>query len=87
MGRPWRGPYADYAKLILRVSHNLGANPGVCLLAVQAGSHDFDAGFSPMQNFLKRAGVDTSQVILADGRGGDPAGRATPTAVTQILRY
>ena len=80
-------PYADYAKLILKVSHNLGANLGVCLLAVQVGSHDCEAGFPPMQNFLKRAGVDTNQVILADGRGGDPADRATPVAVTQILRY
>ena len=26
-------------------------------------------------------------VALADGRGGDPADRATPLAVTQILRY
>lgn len=80
-------PYADYAKLILKVSHNLGANLGVCLLAVQAGSHDCDDGFAPLREFLQRAGVDTDQVALADGRGGDPVDRATPLAVTQILRY
>jgi len=80
-------PYADYAKLILKVSHNLGANLGVCLLAVHVGSHDCDAGFPPMHSFLRLAGVDTNQIILADGRGGDPADRATPLAVTQILRY
>jgi D-alanyl-D-alanine carboxypeptidase/D-alanyl-D-alanine-endopeptidase (penicillin-binding protein 4) len=80
-------PYADYAKLILKVSHNLGANLGVCLLAVRAGQTDCAAGFAPMNAFLTQAGVDVSQLALADGRGGDPVDRATPTAVTQILRY
>lgn len=80
-------PYADYAKLILKVSHNLGANLGVCLLAVHAGSHDCADGFAPLRAFLQRAGVDIDQVALADGRGGDPVDRATPIAVIQILRY
>jgi D-alanyl-D-alanine carboxypeptidase/D-alanyl-D-alanine-endopeptidase (penicillin-binding protein 4) len=80
-------PYADYAKLILKVSHNLGANLGVCLLAVQAGSNDCDAGFAPLRTFLTGAGVDLDGVYLADGRGGDPVDRATPVAVTQILAY
>jgi serine-type D-Ala-D-Ala carboxypeptidase/endopeptidase (penicillin-binding protein 4) len=80
-------PYSEYAKLILKVSHNLGANLAVCLLAVRAGQTDCAAGFAPMRVFLEQAGVDVSQVALADGRGGDPIDRATPTAVTQILRY
>jgi D-alanyl-D-alanine carboxypeptidase/D-alanyl-D-alanine-endopeptidase (penicillin-binding protein 4) len=80
-------PYRDYAKLILKVSHNLGANLGVCLLAVRAGSPDCSAGIPVIRAFLQRAGVTVSQVVLNDGRGGDPADRATPLAVTQILRY
>ena len=80
-------PYADYAKLILKVSHNLGANLGVCLLAVALKEKDCDAGFASMRSFFARAGVDLEQVAFADGRGGDPADRATPTAVAQILRY
>jgi D-alanyl-D-alanine carboxypeptidase/D-alanyl-D-alanine-endopeptidase (penicillin-binding protein 4) len=80
-------PYADYAKLILKVSHNLGANLGLCLLAVHAGQSDCDAGFRAMRAFLRRAGVPLEQVALADGRGGDPVDRASPLAVTQILRY
>ena len=80
-------PYADYAKLILKVSHNLGANLGVCLLAVQIGETDCDAGFGPMSEFLTDAGVDLTQVVLNDGRGGDPADRATPVSLTQILRF
>jgi serine-type D-Ala-D-Ala carboxypeptidase/endopeptidase (penicillin-binding protein 4) len=80
-------PYRDYAQLILKVSHNLGANLGVCLLAAQAGSSDCSAGFPVIRRFLEKAGVAVDQVMLDDGRGGDPADRATPLAVTQILRY
>jgi serine-type D-Ala-D-Ala carboxypeptidase/endopeptidase (penicillin-binding protein 4) len=79
--------YAGYAKLILKVSHNLGANLGVCLLAVRAGSSDCNDGFPPLSAFLTHAGVDVHQVALADGRGGDPVDRATPVAVSQMLRY
>ena len=80
-------PYREFAKLILKVSHNLGANLGVCLLAVREGSRDCADGFPAMRSFLTQAGVDTSQLALSDGRGGDPADRATPVAVTQMLRY
>jgi D-alanyl-D-alanine carboxypeptidase/D-alanyl-D-alanine-endopeptidase (penicillin-binding protein 4) len=80
-------PYADFAKLILKVSHNLGANLGVCLLAVHAGETDCDAGFASLRAFLDQAGVAVDEVALGDGRGGDPVDRASPTAITQVLRY
>jgi D-alanyl-D-alanine carboxypeptidase/D-alanyl-D-alanine-endopeptidase (penicillin-binding protein 4) len=59
----------------------------VCLLAVQIGETDCDAGFGPMSEFLTDAGVDLTEVVLNDGRGGDPADRATPVSLTQILRF
>jgi D-alanyl-D-alanine carboxypeptidase/D-alanyl-D-alanine-endopeptidase (penicillin-binding protein 4) len=71
----------------LKVSHNLGANLSVCLMAVANGSHDCFAGFAVRKAFLERAGVDTAQVQLLDGRGGNPVDRATPTAEVQILEY
>ncbi len=80
-------PYRDYARLILKVSHNLGANLAVCLLAVHAGEQDCSAGFGPLNAFLEQAGVDVSQVVLGDGRGGEPADQFTPMAVDQLLRY
>jgi D-alanyl-D-alanine carboxypeptidase/D-alanyl-D-alanine-endopeptidase (penicillin-binding protein 4) len=40
-----------------------------------------------LRRSLSEAGVDTSQIQLADGRGGDPVDRATPTALHQILRH
>ncbi|MFD8982170.1 D-alanyl-D-alanine carboxypeptidase, partial [Streptomyces sp. NPDC059564] len=80
-------PYAQYAKLILKVSHNLGANLDMCLLAVTAGSRQCMDGFPVLARFLDRAGVDRHQAELLDGRGGNPADRATPRAVVQMLTY
>ncbi len=79
--------YAEQAKLILKVSLNLGANLAICQLAVRAGSTDCEDGFAPLRTFLASAGVDVESMALSDGRGGDPADRATPLTVTQILRY
>ncbi len=80
-------PYAEYAKLILKVSHNLGANLGICLLAVTTGSHACMDGFPVLAHFLDRAGVDREQVQLLDGRGGNPVDRSTPQAQAQMLAY
>ncbi|MGW8783206.1 D-alanyl-D-alanine carboxypeptidase/D-alanyl-D-alanine endopeptidase [Streptomyces sp. NPDC055796] len=80
-------PYEQYAKLILKVSHNLGANLGICLMAVSAGSTQCEDGFPVLAAFLDRAGVDRRQAELMDGRGGNPADRATPQALVQMLAY
>ncbi|GLV85056.1 D-alanyl-D-alanine carboxypeptidase/D-alanyl-D-alanine-endopeptidase [Streptomyces lavendulae subsp. lavendulae] len=80
-------PFVQYATLILKVSHNLGANLDMCLLAVTAGSRQCMAGFPVLAGFLDRAGVDREQAELLDGRGGNPADRATPQALVQMLTY
>ncbi|WP_030411065.1 D-alanyl-D-alanine carboxypeptidase/D-alanyl-D-alanine-endopeptidase [Streptomyces sp. NRRL S-1448] len=80
-------PYAEYAELILKVSHNLGANLAICLMATHQGSTDCQDGFPVLAAFLDRAGVDRRAVQLADGRGGNPADRTTPRALAQILTY
>lgn len=80
-------PFVQYAKLIFKVSHNLGANLALCLMAVATGSKDCMDGFPVLADFLDHAGVDRKQVQLADGRGGNPADRTTPTAVVQMLTY
>ncbi|WP_435058768.1 D-alanyl-D-alanine carboxypeptidase/D-alanyl-D-alanine endopeptidase [Streptomyces sp. bgisy060] len=79
--------YAEYAKLILKVSHNLGANLALCNMATATGSRDCEDGFPVLRSFLQRADVDPTQIQLADGRGGDPVDRATPVALHQILRH
>ncbi|CAM5360769.1 D-alanyl-D-alanine carboxypeptidase OS=Streptomyces lavendulae subsp. lavendulae OX=58340 GN=dac1 PE=3 SV=1 [Streptomyces lavendulae subsp. lavendulae] len=80
-------PFVQYATLILKVSHNLGANLDMCLLAVTTGSRQCMAGFPVLAGFLDRAGVDREQAELLDGRGGNPADRATPQALVQMLTY
>ena len=80
-------PFREYAKLILKVSHNLGANLVVCLMAVKAGSTDCDDGFAVMRSFFARAHVDRNQLMLADGDGGNPVNRVTPRAAVALLRY
>ncbi|MET9890257.1 D-alanyl-D-alanine carboxypeptidase/D-alanyl-D-alanine-endopeptidase [Streptomyces sp. NPDC006465] len=79
--------YAQYAKLIFKVSHNLGANLAICLMAVTAGSHQCIDGFPVLNRFLRKAGVDPTQVQLLDGRGGDPVDRVTPRAENELLHY
>jgi serine-type D-Ala-D-Ala carboxypeptidase/endopeptidase (penicillin-binding protein 4) len=80
-------PYSQYAKLILKVSHNYGANLDLCLIAVKAGSTNCNDAFPVMEKFFQKAGVDTDQVAFADGRGGNPTDRFTPEAATDLLRY
>ncbi|MFI0712429.1 D-alanyl-D-alanine carboxypeptidase/D-alanyl-D-alanine-endopeptidase [Streptomyces inhibens] len=80
-------PYAQYARLIFKVSHNLGANLGICLMAASAGSSDCEAGFPVLAKFLDGARVDRKAVQLADGRGSNPVDRTTPRALAQILTY
>jgi D-alanyl-D-alanine carboxypeptidase/D-alanyl-D-alanine-endopeptidase (penicillin-binding protein 4) len=80
-------PYSQYAKLILKVSHNYGANLDLCPMAVKAGSTDCNDAFPLMEKFFEKAGVDTEQVAFADGRGGNPTDRFTPEAATDLLSY
>jgi D-alanyl-D-alanine carboxypeptidase/D-alanyl-D-alanine-endopeptidase (penicillin-binding protein 4) len=80
-------PYRDYAHLILKVSHNLGAQLALCLMAVHIGSDNCQAGFGVERQFLKRAGVNLKQVALNDGRGGSPDNRITPRAMVQLLSW
>ncbi|WP_328626949.1 D-alanyl-D-alanine carboxypeptidase/D-alanyl-D-alanine-endopeptidase [Streptomyces sp. NBC_00353] len=79
--------YDEYARLILKVSHNLGANLGICLMAVSTGSSRCADGFPVLAKFLDSAKVDRKTVQLADGRGGNPNDRTTPRAVAQILTH
>ena len=79
-------PFSQYTKLILKVSHNYGANLNVCLMAVKAGSTDCNDAF-PVMSFLKKAGVDVEQVALADGRGLDPVDQFSPKSVIELLHY
>ncbi len=81
-------PYREYAKLILNVSHNLGANLTLCNMAANRGSTNCFDGFPVVHDFLANtAQVDPTQFQLADGRGDVPVDRVTPTGLNQLLAY
>jgi D-alanyl-D-alanine carboxypeptidase/D-alanyl-D-alanine-endopeptidase (penicillin-binding protein 4) len=81
-------PYRQYAKLILKVSHNLGANLALCNMATSQGKTDCFDAFPIEKAFLADvAHADPSQFQLDDGRGGDATERATPIGLSQILAY
>jgi len=81
-------PYREYAKLILNVSHNLGANLALCNIAVNHGSKNCFDAFPVIHDFLAQtANVDPTQFQLADGRGDVPVDRVTPTGLNQLLAY
>ncbi|SEM56058.1 D-alanyl-D-alanine carboxypeptidase/D-alanyl-D-alanine endopeptidase [Streptacidiphilus jiangxiensis] len=83
-------PYHEYAKLILKVSHNLGANLALCNMATVVAHTDdcFGGGFAVEHRFLTDvAHVDPQQFQLDDGRGGDATEKATPIGLSEILDY
>jgi D-alanyl-D-alanine carboxypeptidase/D-alanyl-D-alanine-endopeptidase (penicillin-binding protein 4) len=79
--------YQQYAKLILKVSHNLGANLALCNQAAFKGSTDCFSAFATERAFLADvAHVDPTQFELEDGRGLTD-NRMTPIAAVQLLTY
>ncbi|MGC1165321.1 MAG: D-alanyl-D-alanine carboxypeptidase, partial [Solirubrobacterales bacterium] len=80
-------PVSELVKLILKVSHNLGANTEPFWIAVQAGGPPtFRAGMQRIRAYARRAGVPAGQAVLTDGQGL-PGNRISPLAMVDLLRY
>jgi D-alanyl-D-alanine carboxypeptidase/D-alanyl-D-alanine-endopeptidase (penicillin-binding protein 4) len=77
---------AQFAKLILKVSYNRGADLMTCLAAVRRGSADCDAGLGAEVQTAIGLGVPSRSVYPFDGAGSDDQGRTTPAALTTLLR-
>jgi D-alanyl-D-alanine carboxypeptidase/D-alanyl-D-alanine-endopeptidase (penicillin-binding protein 4) len=80
-------PFAENARLILKVSHNLHASTLPYLLAAKHGERTFSAGMKREGDFLKSAGVDIDTISFGGGAGGSRADYVTPTATVQLLRH
>ena len=80
-------PFKEYGKLILKVSHNLGADSVLYWVAVHQGGKDMEDGLAAEHDFLSEAGVDTAGLIVNDGQGAFGANFVTPTTLVQLLRY
>ena len=79
-------PLAQYAKLILKVSYNRGADLMSCLAAVKLGSRNCEKGMAAEVQTATGLGAHRSEVIPFDGAGSDDRGRTTPAALATLLR-
>jgi D-alanyl-D-alanine carboxypeptidase/D-alanyl-D-alanine-endopeptidase (penicillin-binding protein 4) len=80
------GRLAELTKVILKTSHNPGADLMACLNAVAARSRDCEAGLVAQADYVRRLGVPPDSVFLFDGAGSDERDRATGAAMTAFLR-
>ncbi|MBA3958201.1 MAG: D-alanyl-D-alanine carboxypeptidase/D-alanyl-D-alanine-endopeptidase [Parachlamydiaceae bacterium] len=80
-------PLSEYAKLILKVSHNVGADLVPLLLAAQKGKKTFDEGMLLIGDFVVNvAKVSPGTFVFVDAAGAD-SNRLTPQAEIQLLDY
>jgi len=80
-------PFPEYARLILKVSHNQGADTLPLLIAAKNGKRTFWEGLRLEQPFFKRAGLDYNTFSISDGGGGVKSDLLSPVAVVQLLSY
>ncbi len=80
-------PFAENAKLILKVSHNLHASELPLLLAASKGKRTLADGMKLQREFLQRCGLDTDTVSFGGGAGGARADYVTPLATVQLLQH
>ena len=80
-------PLSEYGKLILKVSHNLGANLVPLLLAAKEGKKTYDEGMLLLGNYvIKDVKVSSDVFVFVDAAGGDD-NRLSPQAEVQLLEY
>lgn len=79
-------PFAENARLILKVSHNLHASTLPLLVAAKNGRRTLAEGLRLQHEFLARAGVEVETISFAGGAGGARADHVTPRATVQLLR-
>jgi serine-type D-Ala-D-Ala carboxypeptidase/endopeptidase (penicillin-binding protein 4) len=77
---------SQFAKLILKVSYNRGADLMACLAAVKIGSTDCLRGVAAEVKTATGLGVPPTSVFPFDGAGSNDQGRTTPAALATFLR-
>lgn len=78
-------PYSEDAKLVMKVSYNLGADTSLLLWGLTEGVDNMDSALAvEKQNLSENFGIPQSEYKFFDGSGGDDT-TATNEAVTQFL--
>ena len=80
-------PFAENARLILKVSHNLHASTLPLLVATRQGKRTLADGLKLEAEFLKRNGIDVEAVSFGGGAGGARSDYVTPNVTVQLLAY
>jgi D-alanyl-D-alanine carboxypeptidase/D-alanyl-D-alanine-endopeptidase (penicillin-binding protein 4) len=81
-------PYAQYAKLILKVSHNLGANLSLMLFGLANGVNTMQNALSAERTALtNRYGLDGRGFAFPTNGSGSPDSRATAATTVKLLTF
>ena len=80
-------PFAENARLILKVSHNLHASTLPLIVAAKNGGRTLKDGLKLQHKFLEKAGVEANTISFGGGAGGDRADYTSPRATVQLLKY
>jgi len=79
-------PYEQFARVILKVSLNLGANLSLSLFGVEAGERTVDGALAAERETLVDAfGLDGDQFDFPTNGSGSPDSRAAPRALVDLL--
>jgi D-alanyl-D-alanine carboxypeptidase len=80
-------PYSEYAKLVLKVSYNIGSDTSLMLWGLTEGVNNMDdALIVERENLTQNIGIPGNEFLFFDGSGGGPA-TATNKAILQMLKY
>ena len=79
-------PFAEVAKVTLKVSHNLYASTLPLLVAAKHGKRTLGDGLKLQRDLLADLGVDTKTISFGGGAGGAGADYVTPRATVQLLQ-
>ena len=80
-------PFAENARLILKVSHNLHASTLPLLVAAKHGQRTLGDGLKLEAAFLRKAGVDVEAISFGGGAGGSRSDYVTPRVTVELLKY
>ena len=78
--------YSEYAKLILKVSLNLGANLSLTLFGLTKGQRTISGALAAeRETLVKRMGISPSEFDFPTNGSGSPDSRAAPRATVRML--
>lgn len=80
-------PYSQYTRLILKVSHNLGANLSLMLFGLTQGARTIDTALAAeRQTLISDFGIKGSEFDFPTNGSGSPDSQAAPDATVKLLR-